>query len=184
MCPLNIADRPRNVPIRFSQEEMNFALTLAQRRQSPKDRAPQSVSDKRYRRHDGGTAHDNIETHRIGILGEMAAAKALGLDINLMVDLTGVHLPDLLYIGEKVEVKTLRGFLAFRRDEDFENGVAVLVTHVDGADFRVQGWTDVARFVAHRFYRDFGYGLRPCMRPVDLHAVESLIPCLVWGEPV
>jgi hypothetical protein len=161
------------IKVEFEARELQWALAVAKERESSKRGT--TARDKRYRSEsDNAPKHDDIETHRIGILGELAAAKVLRGKMNTDFGVTGKDMPDLVIGGIKIEVKTLQGYLAFREDGDFRRGIAILVTHQKGENITVQGWIDAPAFHEKKFYADFGYGKRPCVHPQDMRPIMTL----------
>lgn len=173
-----IAFNPFGVTVKFSESEQAAMRELARLRQAPKN-GHATARDKRIMDH-----RDNVETHLIGLLGEYAVARLLSVPFDESAMVAGDLVKDIVINGVTVEVKTLRGYLAFRQLEDFKADVAVLVWHKPGITDRVsvQGWVDRPAFVAGHFMDDFGYGPRPCMQPAQLHAISTLKTyCLLLG---
>jgi hypothetical protein len=172
-----IASNKDSVRVELEPSEIEWALAVAEARCAAKRNVP--VRDKRHKNQwTGESRHDNFETHRIGVLGELAAAKVLDTQISTSYGPTGKYMPDLVINGFEIEVKTLQGYLVFRSESEFARGVAVLVTHNKGENLVVQGWIDAPTFRKKMFTDNFGYGDRPCVHPQDLFPIQTLRPWL------
>lgn len=160
---------PLAIPVMFSQGEQVWLRRLAEERQAPKE-GHATARDKRI------VHRDNVQTHLIGLLGEYAVSKVMGVPFDRDAYVAGDLEKDIMIYGVTVEIKTLQGYLAFPVLEDFIAEVAVLVWHAPGVVDRVsiQGWIDRESFGACHFVDDFGYGRRPCMQPADLHPMQAL----------
>lgn len=160
---------PFAVTVPFTKPEQALIARLAEERQAPKENHA-SARDKRimYR--------DNVATHLIGLMGEYAVSKTLGVPFDQEAYVAGDLEKDMVIFGVGVEIKTLQGYLAFRVLEDFVADVAVLVTYKAGVfdQVTIQGWIDRETFTACHFQDDFGYGVRPCMQPNRLHPIFTL----------
>lgn len=177
-APLTIAHHPRERLVVFSEDDRARLRQIAIDRQAPKEANRAAVSDKRVKR------IGNKEMHYIGLMGEYAVGLVLGIDrdghANMELDdaayLAGNRYYDYNLFGTWIECKTLQGFLAFESLKDFVADVAVLCIHVPGVWDRVwvQGWVTRRRFWESNFRRDFNYGERPCMRPVDMQDIRTL----------
>lgn len=162
------------IPVQLEPTEVEWAERIAKGRYAVKQ-GHEGIRDKRHMAQDTGKPRwDNYETHRIGVLGELAAAKVLRAKINTDFVLTGIDLPDIVIAGVKIEVKTLQGYLCFRDDNEFRRGIAVLVNHDKGRNLVVQGWIDAPTFHQVKFTFNFGYGDRPCVHPRDLFPIKIL----------
>lgn len=164
--------------VAFSKPEQAMIARLAEERQAPKE-GHASARDKRI------MFRDNVATHLIGLMGEYAVSKTLGVPFDQEAYVAGDLVKDMVIFGVNVEIKTLQGYLTFRVIEDFVADVAVLVTYKAGVfdQVTIQGWIDRPTFAACHFEDDFGYGVRPCMQPDRLHPILTLKTfCEVTGK--
>lgn len=161
-----IKHNPFAVEVCFDGYEMHHILQWARHRQSTKANS----QDKRI------IPRDDIETHQLGIMGELAFKKVTNGEIDLNSYAGGDDGKDSEIYGVTIEVKTLQGYLTFRELSDFTADVAVLVIHngVHNHKVSVEGWITRQVFQANHFIDNFGYGDRPCMQPNDLHPIVNL----------
>lgn len=164
-----ILQNPFSVEVHFSDDEIQELVSLAEKRQAPKN-GNQHATDKRI------IKRDNVMTHLIGLLGEFAVSKLVGEPVDTSSYVSGDLYKDFLIYGVKIEVKTLQGYLTFVSMDHFKSDVAVLVNYEKGDNSKVtvQGWITKDEFESNSFVDNFGYGDRPCMQPSDLLPIEGL----------
>lgn len=109
--------------------------------------------------------------HVIGALGEMAAAKALGVYFDATVG-TFKSRPDLE--GIEVRTRTNHDWDLLVRDNDDPEAVFLLVTG-DTRAFKVWGWAYGHEAMQDRYVQTYG-GRRPAffMPKADLHPLQEL----------
>lgn len=161
---------PFAVNVSFSKAELDRIEQEAARRQRPKDQNIQSVTDKRI------VNRKNEITHMIGLLGEVAVGRLINTSPDMDVYLGGDTVKDFTVYGVGIEVKTLQGYLTFKKLSDFVTDIAVLVIYNqnDYSSVTVQGWITRQDFDKSHFVDNFGYGDRPCVQPSDLHPISTL----------
>lgn len=105
------------------REEVQFAWNIAESRQAAKD--PNFAINKKFNANRG-----DIETHYLGFLGELAAARYLGVRPDTRALHTGDGGVDLVYGGMTIDVKSrdrMRRDLAFYTDlSDLQADIAIL----------------------------------------------------------
>ena len=158
--------------INFTREQVSFIEEAAIARQKFKEQqiaGGVKIRDKRI------IDRDDLETHYLGIMGEIAVATLVGLLPDLNTYLSS-PLADLVLFGVPIEIKTLQGFLVFNTLEDFRGEVAALVTYTPGNKnaCSVQGWITKKQFEEQHFIDNFGYGDRLCMQPTNLLPIQTL----------
>lgn len=171
---------PDAVEVSFDELELRRLWNRAVERQRPKDQAV-AARDKRV------SSTDNVRMHYLGLKGEAAAGKVLGLPINLSTGISGRNFLDLVS-DYKIEVKCQQGYLIFSHGGNsalpLDVDAIVLVTRTaKEATVNVQGWTTPAHFMAHYFVDDFGYGETFCMQPAALFPIKSLISAISLRTP-
>ncbi len=169
------------IGVRFTQLELDAMWALARKRQEAKSGG---ATDRR-----SDTRLSNIQMHYIGIKGEYAVAKYLGIGFDMRSLTDGDDYGDLLWRGRHIEVKNLQDWLLFTPGT-FLAEVAVLVNPLrERPDRRVtdkpphaykdvvlRGWITKERFIEHSYVHDFGYGPRLCVRPDRLSPMEDIFP--------
>ena len=165
-----ISRNPFEVEVKFSDAELAMMKEKARLRQAPKDARRALVTDKRI------IDRENVETHLIGLLGEFAIARLVHGLVDTNVYLSGDTDKDFCIYGVTVEVKTLQGYLTFKKPSDFKADVAALVLYKRGEYDKVwvQGWISRKDFEEQCFTDNFGYGDRPCVQPASLLPIETL----------
>lgn len=127
--------------------------------------------------------NSSYSVNLMGRMGEVAAAKCLGLQTDNSISPSGDDGHDLHDgMGTSIQVKTstLRA-LIFNAPELFISDVAVLVhfvgdkmlPHVDG-QYDVIGWITRQDFLANHYLRDYGYGTRLVIDADKLYPIEEL----------
>lgn len=176
---------------------------------SPEDRAAADVRAKRIVQQRGKPATgEDYERKYIGLLGELAVARAFGLTIDATsiaserpyesdrgVDLT---LPS----GLTVQVKTTRLKSSNSRsmhlilhsadDSDFRSDIAALVCLLpDRETAQIVGWVSRERFADQYIVKNMGSGDRAVLRGDNLEPVELLLrvagrqlPIVAQPEPL
>jgi len=119
--------------------------------------------------------------HFFGIMGEIAVAKMLGVDINWEITLGGDGgVADVVYRGVNIQVKTNMGknreiWLYFRELEDFKADIAVLTMPLDVDKMKVLGWITQNEFRMNYDTRKIGQDQYvPIMLDTQLHSAETL----------
>ena len=129
----------------------------------------------------------DIQMHYVGLKGEYAVAKFLGIELDMDILLAGDAGHDLVFRDRTIDVKVSQKDLKFFPGK-FTADIAVLVQphtrmswHRPEKDERIgkpvfawkhsliSGWVWRKRFEEEYYERDFGYGLRHCMNAEDLH---------------
>jgi len=137
-------------------------------RQRPKERG--GARDKRF------GPHTNLKCHAIGLMGELAVSRVVGVPADLAAYIKGDPRGDFVLHGARVEVKTLQGFLVLR---DFQmNGAAAYVLIIYEPNrwdaVWIQGWATEVVFARRSFAEDFGHGPCKAMQPRDLYPIGTL----------
>lgn len=130
----------------------------------------------------------DIQMHYVGLKGEYAVAKFLGIQLDMEILLAGDSGHDLVFKDRTIDVKVSQKDLKFFPGA-FAADIAVLVQphtykaawHKAERDDRVgkpifawkhsliSGWVWRKRFEEECYEHDFGYGLRNCMNAEDLY---------------
>ena len=157
------------IEVTFTDLDRLQISAAAEAREQPKTDNP-LVRDQRI-----GT-HDNVETHAIGIMGEIAVGRVLGLNPDLAAYVAGDKSGDFLFHGAMVEVKTMQGYLALAPWQMHGAAAYVLVVYTPKCwdAVAVQGWTTEAVFGRRSFDEDFGHGPCRAMQPCDLYPMGTL----------
>ena len=172
-----IYTNPNRIRYKFTDKEMAHLWKVAEVRQSPKENNTHARDKRRV-------LLPNVEMHLIGLLGEYAFSKFVGVEMDENGYLGGDIEKDFLIDGNKIEIKTLQGYLVFdvqNFDAEFCADIAVLaIFNRDPGDRTIlhnvslEGWITKEEFINKRFIDDFGYGPRYCVQPDVLNAMDEL----------
>lgn len=171
--------------VNLSADEMAMIHSLAEARNNPKMEAgvPNYRIDQK---------HSDLELHLLGIKGEYAVSKFLGVSMDLTISLGGddgrqdLVLPD----GRTAQIKCRRRrgwaypLLSTNLDE-FNTDVGILVWPDAQGDPRVveiAGWTTKPEFELLSRVQDFGHGPRLVIEQRDMRNVHELMKPFKNGE--
>lgn len=118
----------------------------------------------------------------IGLLGEIAVGKVLGIAMRTDVTVGGDGALDMVYNNCSLQIKTTSfGFtsgnlryLIFNRLTDFVADLAILCAVKNAYTIQLLGFTSRQHFLDNQIGRDFGYGLKFCMAENQLIAIDRL----------
>lgn len=124
----------------------------------------------------------DYDIHFMGLLGEMAVAKYLGIGVDVNHNINGGDKGnDFIYQGKKVDVKYTdeidNPLLVFNNLYRFKSTFAILTRPVEKHcrhRVLIEGWTDKHHFRELAFKKDFGYGNRCCLERQNLFNIEIL----------
>lgn len=159
--PSRDGDREMGVLIYLTQMDLDLIEEIARERSDPKVAARLHFEEWR-------TGDASIDTHRLGVAGEVAVARYYGVEPNRYVSMTGEDgTGDLVVNGYKLEVKTRRQRMydfALRGTDlaEFQYDAGVLVWRCLGGEnvYEIWGVISRTRFEQVCEERDYGYGPR------------------------
>lgn len=144
--------------IDFSAFDVVYCALVAERRNVVKEPTG-TVNLRKCNRTD-------FEVHMLGAMGELAAARWLGVSVDTSVAPSGDDkITDLVVGTTRVQVKarTVQEkpvYLFFNRREQFQADVAVLALVLGPARVQIAGWIRRQEFLEQAVSMDFGYGPR------------------------
>jgi hypothetical protein len=162
---------PNEIPVSFTPDELAELKGAAVKIDAFKAANRKVVRQQRHNRQ-----RDNTDVTYVGLIGEAAVGKHLGLPVDTSASLSGDLVKDFTYCGMTVEVKTSVGVLPFNSVAHFRADLAILVNYsrVDYATVWIQGWITRQIFREFHFIRTFGFGDRACMQPASLRPMKIL----------
>jgi len=159
---------PNSVTVELTSEDLARIETLAHGRNDPKEGkvATRRVDGKR----------GDLELNLLGLRGEFAVSKYLGVSLNYEIHMRGrKNRYDLIYAGETIEVKVNTfegGDLYF--NSYFDADYAVLVVPAPAGAMRIAGYASREEFHDLSRIRDYGHGKRLAMAQWQLRPIEEL----------
>lgn len=165
------------IEITLTAEEVAEGLAFVRKVRENKEK--HGVRDMMF---DLNNTSEGINT--VGHLGEVAAAKLLGLEVNRDIYVHGDGGLDLELDGTTIQVKTSKlAKMIFNHHLDFSTDIAVLSQYVgkdnrnaqDDPRFLIWGWIDKEGFMEKYYPYDFGYGSRLVVESIQLNPIESLL---------
>lgn len=122
---------------------------------------------------------DDFEAHYIGLLGEAAVSRILGVRMREDVTVAGDGAVDLVVRGQTIQVKTRKidhaaMLLPFNSLRDFSADWAVCCALASPCHVRVYGFISREAFAQVHHTRDFGYGPRCVVPASTLEPVEDM----------
>ncbi len=120
------------------------------------------------------------ELHLLGAIGELAAARALGVSLDYATHPIGDNGVDLAIHGWTIQVKTFTYTAAkieFFMDslDDFKADAAIGVQLLSLCRARIMGVISRQRFTQKHQLRDYGYGARPYVPEAELSSIRALV---------
>ena len=123
----------------------------------------------------------DFSIHYVGLLGEVALGKVIGIKPNVNITVGGDGNVDMTYQGMTIQVKTSTHknlnhpqirYLIFNSIEDFSTDLAVLCSIQEVSTVRIHGFATHRKFVSNVVTQDFGYGVRYCLDEKHLTPME------------
>lgn len=118
------------------------------------------------------------DLHRIGMLGEYAAAKILGIKLNQEIHDGSDGGADLEFKGISIQVKTFTYTGANREvyvTERPNSTIIVSCRLLSPNEVEAEGWITTEDFMALAKRKDYGYGERLSIPVADLKPIASLV---------
>lgn len=175
MRTTNLIKNP--IEVTLTEEEVTEGLDFVRKVRENKEK--HGVRDMMF---DLNNTSEGINT--IGHLGEVAAAKLLGLEVNRDIYVHGDGGLDLELDGTTIQVKTSKlPKMIFNHHLGFSTDIAVLAQYI-GEDnrhaeadprFLIWGWINKEDFMEKQYPYDFGYGTRLVVESIQLNPIESLV---------
>lgn len=147
--------------------EMQFVVMAAERRNVGKQ--PNGVVDRKH-----ATRFDDFSVNLIGMMGEYAVARSLGIKVDTEISLKGDGgAVDLDYKGVTIQVKTTAttGQLIFDSLAHFKADVAIGCKIIAPNKVKICGWVTQDVFYQNHYTTDYGFGPRKVM---DLDSLFQL----------
>jgi len=157
-----------SVTVELTPEDLARIETLAHGRNDPKEGkiATRRVDGKR----------DDLELNLLGLRGEFAVAKHLGVSLNYEIHMRGrKNKYDLIYAGQTIEVTVNSypgGDLYF--NAYFDADYAVLVVPAPAGAMRIAGYASREEFRDLSRIVNYGHGDRLAMSQWQLRPIEEL----------
>ena len=108
--------------------------------------------------------------HYVGMLGEVAVSKTLGIPLRTDVTIGGDGSIDMTHQGQTIQIKTsthpttpTQRLMIFNSVEDFHTDWAILCSIQNAYTVRIHGFASKRKFVSNVVTHEFGYGTRYCM---------------------
>ena len=169
---------PNQVEVDFTIKEIREIHMIASGWMDASD----AKQDKRYGSVSGkGKPRSDFNTVLAGALGPYAFRKHTGIEVDLEPRTGGDPGWDAVCHGNRIEIKTLQGLLAFNTMGHFKSHLAVLVnfrSSSQGPDCKrvwIQGWIWRDMFENLSFKHSLGHGERLCVQPISLNPIDILI---------
>jgi hypothetical protein len=169
----------------FTEEDLELAAKLAHRRNDRKEKL--KIRSKKF-----DPSKSEWDAHYTGILGELGAARALGLPIDTRELLSGDNGIDLEIAGLSIEIRyrTKQGwdFALNGSDVSFlKSDIGILVWPGDYPNsVELVGWTTRIHILSQGEIMNFGYGDRlvlPHSKTLDMSKLQNILnknlPCKV-----
>jgi hypothetical protein len=159
--------------VELNNSDMEAIAKIAHARNSVKERA--GVRSNKF-----DASKGEEDAHLIGVMGEYAVAKYLGLKIDEVVTLHGDNGSDLNACNcIRIEVKTRnrRGFdfaLNNTRTSDIKWDVGILAYKVASNQIEIAGWISKVSFLSRCTVKNYNYGDRLVVEPDKMFALTDL----------
>jgi len=133
------------------------------------------VTNRRY-----ATDIDDFSMHMIGLMGEAAVCKVLGIDFHVDIHKFGDDGNDIVYNGYRIQVKTAakehkRSVLYVNDIDDVASDILVGGFVSSPASVTLIGSASKSHFKRKMYEADFGYGKRDAVNEEDLRPVEAMV---------
>jgi len=175
---LEVIPNPKQVEVDFTIKEIREIHTIAHGWMD----ASAAKQDKRYGSVSGkGKPRSDFNTVLAGALGPYAFRKYTGIEVDLEPRTGGDPGWDAVCHGNRLEIKTYTGLLAFEHMGLFKADIAVLInfrSSPQGPDCKrvwIQGWIWRDMFENLSFKHSLGHGERLCVQPISLNPIDILI---------
>ena len=149
------------IKVELDEEDVALAYTIGMQRQDKKKNWKSTAKPKRN--------SDLIHVH--GMMGEIAAAKLFGAELDLSYKVHGDDGWDFELGGKKYDVKTINydpPILKLNHIKDFLADYIVVCLRVSDSEICVCGIVDKRTFLQHYYKKEFGYGSRYCVNEKHL----------------
>jgi hypothetical protein len=172
---LIVVDNPERRSVIFTPKEADYVKEVGAKRQAPKDRPESLTGPAPYAKEMDGATRNTI-----GVKGEYALSKYLGIPIDEKIYAVRDDGSDFKLHGVRIDVKTTQGVLVAYKKSIFERCDIVVLANHKPDNYRevvLQGFITPDDFWhGPTFQWDFerGSGLDTCIQPVNLRPIASL----------
>jgi hypothetical protein len=108
--------------------------------------------------------------HYVGMMGEVAVSKSLGLPLRTDITIGGDGHIDMTHQSQTIQIKTSTHpttptprLVIFNSIEDFATDWAILCSIQNAYTVRIHGFASKRKFVSNVVTHEFGYGTRYCL---------------------
>jgi hypothetical protein len=128
----------------------------------------------------------DFAVHYIGMLGEIAVCKYLGVNVRFDITYGGDGNVDLTIKNQSIQIKTssiLRPeprYLIFNSMEDFATDWAVYCSVQSPTIIKIHGFVGKEKFKLNHEIQNFGYGDRYCLNDKYLTDIERFNEAIEW----
>ena len=124
---------------------------------------------------------DDFGIHYLGMLGEVAVGREIGVPVREDVTKFGDGMVDMEYRGQSIQIKTSshanlkQERLAFLNYvEEFTTDWLIVCSIQTASSVAIHGFISRAKFKSKMFTHDFGYGPRVCVKESELSNIGRL----------
>lgn len=125
--------------------------------------------------------YDDFGLHYLGMLGEMAVARVLGVPVREDVTRYGDGMVDTEFRGETIQVKTSshaalnrKRLVFFNSMDEFRARWLIACSIQSPSSVAIHGFISRQKFDRMKFPHDFGYGPRVCVDEESLAPIDKL----------
>jgi len=123
----------------------------------------------------------NFGVHYIGLLGEVAISRLLGIAMRTDVTIAGDGDCDMVCNGNTIQIKTTSfgnanntgRFIIFNHLQDFSTDYAILCSTKNAHTIHISGYTSRQNFLENIVTKNFGYGIRYCLAESNLKPIAQ-----------
>lgn len=155
--------------VNLTPAELIFAISLAEAISINKLHIPDKIYDKNQ---------NSFGTHYFGLLGEIAVARVLKVEINDTIFKSGDGGIDLEYKGQSIQVKTVNAykerFVYFNDINDFNADWVIGCSLINASAIEIMGFVSHNKFIKNMIVKNFGRGNRYCLPENQLTSIDKI----------
>ena len=129
--------------------------------------------------------------HYIGMLGEIAVSRVIGVAVNSQITIGGDSGNDMDMHGQTIQIKTSSHantpkprFIIFNSLNDFSTDWAISCSVQSPTIVRIHGFVGKEKFNRYAVDHDFGYGNRVCLDEQHLNPIEKFRDAVNWKRSI
>lgn len=155
--------------VNLTRAELIFAISLAEDVSINKLHIPDKIYDKNQ---------NSFGTHYFGLLGEIAVARVLKVQINDTIFKSGDGGIDLEYKGQSIQVKTVNAykerFVYFNNINDFNADWVIGCSLINASAIEIMGFASHGKFIKNMVVKNFGRGDRYSLSENQLTSIDKI----------